>query len=197
MRRASKKNPVVLPVKANSKATFEAIVRATTNLIEARGPFQFTSNDVAEKAGVAISSFYQYFYNKEAAIQVVVTRFLQEDEVLFGELVQASRSIEEILQGAQEIMRRDLRLRKQILLNAQALVGSQRVFERRRRLAALLEPFMPAAKFKTPASRRLGAQVVVHTFLSVAVGFMDVVPADTQSAEIQQEISGIILGYLR
>lgn len=197
MRRATKKNPVVLPVKANSKATFEAIVKATTNLIQARGPYHFTSNEIAEEAGVAISSFYQYFYNKEAAINEVVNRFLIQDEVLFAEMVKSCRSIQEILVGAQEIMRKDLRLRKEILLNAQQLIGSQRIFERRRRLAELLEAYMPATKFKTKAHRKLGAQVVVHTFLSVAVGFMDVEPNDGERGEIQKEISGIILSYLR
>lgn len=197
MRRATKKNPVVLPVKANSKATFEAILKATTNLIQARGPYHFTSNEIAEEAGVAISSFYQYFYNKEAAINEVVNRFLIQDEVFFAQMVKNCRSIQEILVGAQEIMRKDLRLRKEILLNAQQLIGSQRIFERRRRLAELLEAYMPATKFKTKAHRKLGAQVVVHTFLSVAVGFMDVEPNDGERGEIQKEISGIILSYLR
>lgn len=197
MRRATKKNPVVLPVKANSKATFEAIIKATTNLIEERGPYRFTSNEIAQKAGVAISSFYQYFYNKEAAITEVVRRFLLQDEAWFAGVVASAGSIEEVLAGAQDIMRRDMRLRREILLNAQALIGSGRVFERRRRLAQLLEPFMPAEKFKGKARRRLGAQVVVHTFLSVAVGFMDVAPDDPESAEVQREISGVILSYVR
>ncbi len=197
MRRATKKNPVVLPVKANSKATFEALVEATTNLIEAKGPYHFTSNEIAEEAGVAISSFYQYFFNKEAAIGEVVKRFMLNDEVLFADLVQRCRTIEEVLEGAQAIMRRDLKLRREILLNAQHLMGSKRVFERRRRLAELLEPFLPLTKFKTKARRKLGAQVVVHTFLSVAVGFMDVAAEDVDRAEIQREISGLILSYLR
>ncbi|MFY7992351.1 MAG: TetR/AcrR family transcriptional regulator [Bacteriovoracaceae bacterium] len=197
MRRATKKNPVVLPIKSNSTATFEAILKATTNLIVDRGLYYFTSNEIAEEAGVAISSFYQYFYNKEAAINEVVKRFLVQDEVWFAELVNACMSMEEILQGAQEIMRRDPKLRKEILLNAQDLIGAPRVLERRRRLAELIEPFMPAHKFKTKARRRLGAQVVVHTFLSVEVGFMDVSPNDGERAEIQKEISGIILSYLR
>lgn len=197
MRRATKKNPVVLPVKTNSKASFEAILQATTNLIEARGPYHFTSNEIAAEAGVAISSFYQYFYNKEAAIGAVVQRFLARDELLFAELVAASSSIEEVLAGAQAIMRREVKLRREILQNAQQLVGSRRILERRRRFAELLEPFMPAQKFRTRARRRLGAQVVVHTFLSVAVGFMDVSANDGERAQIQKEIAGIILSYLR
>lgn len=197
MRRPTKKKPVILPVKANSKATFEAIVKATANLIEARGPYHFTSNDIAQKAGVAISSFYQYFFNKEAAILEVVKRFMLQDEVWYAELVAGAKNIEDILHGAQQIMLRDLKLRREILLNAQDLIGSHQVFERRRRLALLLEPFMPSTKFKTQARRRIGAQVVMHTFLSVAVGFMDVEPKDSERAEIQREISGLILGYLR
>lgn len=196
MSRATKKNPVILPIKANSRATFEAILNATTNLIELKGPYNFTSNDIANKAGVAISSFYQYFLNKEAAIGEVVNRFLRQDEIWFADLVQASTSIEQILKGAQAIMMRDSKLRKGILVNIAALIGSDRVYERRRVFALLLEPFMPAKKFKTKEQRMLGAQVVVHTFLSVEVGFMDGQPDDIEKTAIQKEISGLILNYL-
>ncbi|CUU25987.1 TetR family transcriptional regulator (plasmid) [Duffyella gerundensis] len=49
-------------------ATVAAIVEAATYILRKEGPAGFTANKVAEKAGVNISSFYQYFPNKEALL---------------------------------------------------------------------------------------------------------------------------------
>lgn len=49
-------------------ATVAAIVEAATYILRKEGPAVFTANKVAEKAGVNISSFYQYFPNKEALL---------------------------------------------------------------------------------------------------------------------------------
>jgi AcrR family transcriptional regulator len=49
-------------------ATVGAIVEAATYILKRNGPGGFTANKVAEKAGVNIASFYQYFPNKEALL---------------------------------------------------------------------------------------------------------------------------------
>lgn len=49
-------------------ATVAAIVEAATYILRKEGPAGFTANKVAEKAGVNISSFYQYYPNKEALL---------------------------------------------------------------------------------------------------------------------------------
>lgn len=49
-------------------ATVEAIVEAATYILLHAGPGGFTTNKVAEKAGVNIASLYQYFPNKEALL---------------------------------------------------------------------------------------------------------------------------------
>jgi AcrR family transcriptional regulator len=51
-----------------SMATVAAIVEAATYILRRRGPSGFTANSVAEKAGVNIASFYQYFPNKQAVL---------------------------------------------------------------------------------------------------------------------------------
>lgn len=49
-------------------ATVEAIVEAATYILTNVGRAGFTSNKIAERAGVNIASFYQYFPNKEALL---------------------------------------------------------------------------------------------------------------------------------
>jgi AcrR family transcriptional regulator len=51
-----------------SIATVAAIVEAATYILRREGPTGFTANKVAERAGVNIASFYQYFPNKEALL---------------------------------------------------------------------------------------------------------------------------------
>ncbi len=48
--------------------TVGAIVEAGTYILRNDGPLRFTANKVAEKAGVNIASFYQYYPNKEALL---------------------------------------------------------------------------------------------------------------------------------
>lgn len=49
-------------------ATVEAIVEAAAYILAERGATGFTTNRVAERAGVNIASLYQYFPNKEALL---------------------------------------------------------------------------------------------------------------------------------
>lgn len=51
-----------------SIATVGALIEAATYILSKQGAGGFTANKVAEKAGVNIASFYQYFPNKEALL---------------------------------------------------------------------------------------------------------------------------------
>jgi len=66
------------PRQERSVATVEAILQAATYILTKRGWTAFTTNDVAEKAGVNIASLYQYFPNKEAIVAELQRRHVQE-----------------------------------------------------------------------------------------------------------------------
>lgn len=93
------------------------------------------------------------------------------------------------------MMNKQKTLRKQILVNLAGIIGGARQQERRRLLAQNLLPFMPTKKFPTEESRLLAAQVIVHTFLSVSVGFLDGAIQQTERENIQQEIFKLIMSY--
>lgn len=71
---ASKKQPR----QSRSIATVAAIVEAATYILSRGGLTNFTSNKVAERAGVNVASFYQYFPNKEALLFHIVQRTWDE-----------------------------------------------------------------------------------------------------------------------
>ncbi len=54
------------PRQERSRATVEAILQAAAYILVRQGYDAFTTNSVAERAGVNIASLYQYFPNKEA-----------------------------------------------------------------------------------------------------------------------------------
>ena len=66
--------PRKAPRQARSAETVGVIVEATARILEEVGLGRFTTNAVAERAGVSIGSLYQYFPGKEALIGAVIVR---------------------------------------------------------------------------------------------------------------------------
>lgn len=66
--------PRKLPRQARARATVDAIVEATTQVLRERGYERFTTTQAAERAGVSVGSLYQYFPNKAALAAAVIDR---------------------------------------------------------------------------------------------------------------------------
>ena len=66
--------PRKLPRQSRSASTVQVIVEAAARLLEREGASGFTTNSVAEIAGVSIGSLYQYFPNKDAIIRALIER---------------------------------------------------------------------------------------------------------------------------
>ncbi len=62
------------PRQARSTETLSIIVEAAARVLEQAGLGSFTTNAVAERAGVSIGSLYQYFPSKEALIGALIVR---------------------------------------------------------------------------------------------------------------------------
>lgn len=83
------------PRQQRAKVTVEALLEATTRIVERGGYEALTTNRVAEVAGVSIGSVYEYFPNKQALMAAVAGRTLNAivDEIDAG-LKQALRTLE-------------------------------------------------------------------------------------------------------
>ena len=88
-----KLTPRKQPRQHRARATVEAIVIAGEQLTRDHGIEDWTTNHVAERAGVSIGSLYQYFPSKES---LVVALYLHRREAyterLVGALVTASKT---------------------------------------------------------------------------------------------------------
>lgn len=79
-RKKTPANPRKLPEQDRSRATVEAIVDAAARVLVKHGYDAFTTNRVAEKAGVSVGSLYQYFPNKDALLSELMRRHVEEIE---------------------------------------------------------------------------------------------------------------------
>lgn len=66
------------PRQARSKATIGAILEASARILGEEGWAGFTTNKVADLAGVSIGSYYQYFPDKHALIDAIRSRHLED-----------------------------------------------------------------------------------------------------------------------
>jgi AcrR family transcriptional regulator len=90
------------PRQKRARATVEAILEAAARILDRLGWGGFTTNAVAEVAGVSIGSLYQYFPNKLALIEALQQRHF--DEVLSAlrcadEQISRMKRVESLVSG--------------------------------------------------------------------------------------------------
>lgn len=74
IRSVQRKLPRKQPSQVRSRQTVEAIIEAAARILEDQGQAGFTTNAVAELAGVSVGSLYQYFPDKEALTGALIAR---------------------------------------------------------------------------------------------------------------------------
>jgi AcrR family transcriptional regulator len=140
-----------IPRQARAEETVTTILEGAAQILEAGGLAAFTTNAVAERAGVSIGTLYQYFADKNALIRALAERELQATlarvrQALLGE-------IDPTAEG---------RVRVMIRAMITAFRGRQRA--RKAVLQALLsrgggvELMAPVAAFLAETEARIGQQ---------------------------------------
>ena len=66
------------PSQKRSKSTVDDISEAAIQLLNTTGDSKFTTNHVAERAGVSIGSLYRYFPDKGAILRHIVRREIKK-----------------------------------------------------------------------------------------------------------------------
>lgn len=94
MAKAKKKtaSPRKTPEQDRSRATVDTIMAAAAHILVKHGYDAFTTNRVAEKAGVSIGSLYQYFPNKDALLSELMRRHVTEIERGVEEMAERART---------------------------------------------------------------------------------------------------------
>jgi AcrR family transcriptional regulator len=196
------------PRQARSEATVDAIVDAATRILAKRGYLGTTTNHIAERAGVSIGSFYEYFRNKDAVVRAVLEKHMTAGEALFAERAQAA------LQGAAlsddallqllvasfvDFHADNPRLHRVLSSEVpQTPYVQKRTGELERKIVevvALMIAQSPSAKVN---DARLAAQICVQTVDALAHRWViDEKKGPVAAATLTAELSRMLSGYLR
>lgn len=91
------------PRQVRSKATVDAIVEAAARILNEHGWAGFTTNKVAEAAGVSVGSYYQYFPDKHSLIDALRNRHLEDCRTVLTRVLEhdlpLALFIEELVDG--------------------------------------------------------------------------------------------------
>lgn len=139
------------PSQERARATVDAILEAAAYILIKDGWERFTTNRVADRAGVNIASLYQYFPNKESIAIELQRRHIDKGRDAFPDMITHLRS-QKTLRGALKVLingavaehRINPRLHKAFseeLPRAARRVHGDRDEELIARLAAILEPY--------------------------------------------------------
>ncbi len=91
MARRKKVAPRKRPVSRSGQAIHEAILDAAGQILDEVGLEGFTTNRVAERAGVSIGSLYQYFPNKDAVLAETMRRLERHTQHAIAGALEAHR----------------------------------------------------------------------------------------------------------
>ncbi|WP_330208763.1 MULTISPECIES: TetR/AcrR family transcriptional regulator [unclassified Pseudomonas] len=186
------------PRQAHSRATVEIIVRAGARVLGDRGWAGFTTNEVAEVAGVSIGSIYQYFPDKLALVDAIRHRHLDDVLAVMRGLGQDERPldqlVDELVNGMIAAHSVHSALHRVLLDEMPGGAGprsAHRTFE-----AEYLERYRAVI---ARSSRRDDPSLVVVQVLSAAVEGVIHKAARTKvlkSAELRRELVAMIHSYL-
>ncbi|RKH70210.1 TetR/AcrR family transcriptional regulator [Corallococcus aberystwythensis] len=95
----AKLSPRKMPTQERSRATVDALVQATADILVRDGYAKLTTNRIAERAGVNVASLYQFFPSKEALVAEVNRRHVKEQRAAAREVLTTRKfdTLEELI----------------------------------------------------------------------------------------------------
>ena len=164
------KRPPRQPRQERAKATVEAIIEAAFSEVAERGFQNTTAQHIADKAGVGIGSFYEYFPNKEAVFEEIFQRLRDDTVRIIRELtpvmvkLPVREAIREMLVKVGEMLRRDngnyLRCARQAMRSDIAI--DREPIERELRDLALQYLLQHPEYLKTKSNPSISIYIFIH-----------------------------------
>lgn len=184
----------------------ERIIKAGRQVLVRDGYANFTTNRVAEEAGVSPGSLYQYFPDKASIIDVIIERYLDEASVrvagalgetngasVTGDPRAAARAVNDALLAALEEDAPLLRIVSDELPPAQ-------VRERRaaleQRIADVVTTYLVVALGLPLAKASARAWIVVLTMEMLATRWVVEPPVEMSRTDFIDELTTLAMGYL-
>ncbi|WP_158616227.1 MULTISPECIES: TetR/AcrR family transcriptional regulator [Corallococcus] len=96
----AKLSPRKTPTQERSRATVDALVQATADILVRDGYAKLTTNRIADRAGVNVASLYQFFPGKEALVAEVQRRHVKAERAAMREVLATRKfsTLKELIQ---------------------------------------------------------------------------------------------------
>ena len=199
----SRENNVRRPRQARSRATVEAILEATAQVLRRDGLEGCTTGRIAERAGVSVGTLYQYFGNKEALYNALIDRLLDDRVATRAELLGRERDVNDIgaaisglIDELMAVHLADPQLQHQ-LHRYEAASGLARLDRYQQQMRDIVQAqLVRYSEFCRPLDPELAARVLVHAITGVVERMARDDPEMPNRPEVRREVSALVAGYL-
>ncbi|MGG6269288.1 TetR/AcrR family transcriptional regulator [Leptolyngbya sp. AN03gr2] len=188
-------------MRSRSQATVEAILTATAHILTEAGHDHFTTNKVAERAGVSIGSLYQYFPNKESLLLALAEHHANQMMQLAKEHLEeiGDRSIPEVIRQlvAAAVAAHAVNPKLHRVLHEQVPHSEvMRQFDQAQ-MENLLRSFLSERCDQLqPKNLELTIFMIERTIRGLIHGAMTEHPEFLQTGELEQELTILLFAYL-
>lgn len=197
--------PRKIPRQARARATVEAIVVATAQLLTERGFESVTTARVAERAGVSIGSLYQYFPNKQALAAAVIDYYGEKFAEAFIRSVEAlprrtlAESVDALIHAGFAAHPHERDLHRMLIELAPRVERADRTRAVSGRIAGFIAGLLAAHRAEMAADLEpADAALLVETVLeTVAHRALEAHPAGIAGGKAIGQCRRLILAYLR
>lgn len=192
------------PRQERSKATVDAIIRATARVLVREGYDAASTNRVARAAGVSVGSLYQYFPSKESLVVAVMERHIGSLlGTLEARLMQLLQEPVEVVTCALaheliEMHRADPKLHKVLIEQVPRIGKLARMDEVDRRLTQLVGSYLNLHRDEVAVEDpELASYVIVKATEALTHAAVLERPELLEHGRMEAEIVRLVLSYVR
>ncbi|OJH38522.1 TetR/AcrR family transcriptional regulator [Cystobacter ferrugineus] len=197
-------SPRKRPRQERSKATVEVILEAAAHVLVSSGYEGTTTKQVAERAGVSIGSLYQYFPSKEALVAMLVERLHQRvlgilaDKLVPHPITDLAQEVRELVRSLVDVYGVNPELQRVLLEQAPRIGPLQVVQEIEARVEFLVQGVLSQnLEFERPRNLSLVVFIIIRALRSAVWAAVVERPELIGTPELVEELSALVLGYLR
>ena len=182
----------------------DAVITATEQILADTGLDGFSTNRVAERAGVSVGSLYQYFPNKEALLAEVAKRLERRAERLILELLERTREepLESVIEGVVDVLLGDGLSQRRVRHVLRYEVPSSWIRDTsepvdREIQAAVVAELGRRNDVRSDASPEMLTWISTYALELLVEQVVLNQPALLESAELRRELIRLVHGYLK
>ena len=180
----------------------ESILIAAEHVLERDGLERFTTNHVAERAGVSVGSLYQYFPNKHAVLAELARRLERRTEVALSALLETATDLplDEVVARAVDALCTGiggLTFRRALLAEVQSEWTRETSQEVDRALRARVHELLVARSDIRNGDSAMMVWVVSHGVEALIESALRDQPGLLESPAFRAELATLVTRYLR